>query len=102
VVERILLAMGEGPELPTAEVFVAAADGQRERALALVVELRREGVAADLDLAGRGMKGQMRQADRLGAARTVIFDDDGSVAVRDMASGEQRDVDVDRIVEEIR
>jgi histidyl-tRNA synthetase len=101
-VERVLLAMGEGPELPATEVFVAAADGQRERALALVVELRREGVAADLDLAGRGMKGQMRQADRLGAARTVIFDDDGSVAVRDMASGEQRDVDVDRIVEEIR
>jgi histidyl-tRNA synthetase len=101
-IERILIAMGETPEPPAAEVFVAAADGQRERALALVVELRRAGVAADLDLAGRSIKGQMKQADRVGAAHAVILDEDGSAALRDMASGDQREVTVERIVEELR
>ena len=67
-VERILLAIeGDGEELPH-DVFVAADDAHREQALALVTELRRAGLRADLDLASRSMKGQMRQADRTGAA----------------------------------
>jgi histidyl-tRNA synthetase len=101
-IERILLAMPPSEEEPAAEVFVAAADGQRERALALVLELRRAGIAADLDLAGRSVKGQMKQADRVGAARTVILDEEGGARVRDMSSGEQREVDAERIVEELR
>jgi histidyl-tRNA synthetase len=101
-IERILLAVAETPEPPAAEVFVAAADEQRERALALVVELRRAGIAADLDLAGRSIKGQMKQADRVGATRTVILDEGGSAELRDMASGEQRALDAERLVEELR
>jgi histidyl-tRNA synthetase len=100
-VERILLAIGAGEEERQQDVFVAAADSQRERALALVTELRRAGLRADLDLAGRGMKGQMRQADRAGARHTLILDADGSVRLRDMRSGEQRDVDAERVVEEV-
>ena len=49
------------------------------------------GLRAELDLAGRSLKGQMKQADRIGARRTVILDDDGKAEVRDMSSGEQRD-----------
>ena len=63
--------------------------GTRERALALATELRRAGVPADLDLAERSQKGQMKQADRSGAARTLILDGDGAT-LRDMESGEQR------------
>ena len=92
-IERILLAAEIPGEEPAIDVFVAAADGQRERALALVGELRRAGLAADLDLADRGLKGQMKQADRLGARRAVILDEDGSAALRDMASGEQAEAD---------
>src|SRR5215217_2533828 len=47
-VERILLALdGEAEEVPR-DVFVVAADSQRERALALVTELRRAGLRAEL------------------------------------------------------
>ena len=77
-----------------ADVFVAAADGQRERAFALVRELRRAGLHAELDLAGRSIKGQMKQADRVGARAAVILDDDGAAQLRDMASGEQRELDL--------
>jgi histidyl-tRNA synthetase len=100
-VERILLALDEEPVEPGVDVFVAAPDGQRERAFALVRELRRAGLRADLDLAGRAIKGQMRQADRVGALRTVILGEDGSAQVRDMTSGEQRELDLARAVEEL-
>jgi histidyl-tRNA synthetase len=82
-------------------VFVAAADGQRDQALALVMELRRAGLRAELDLAGRGLKGQMKQADRVGARHAVILDEEGTAALRDMESGEQREVDPARLAEEL-
>jgi histidyl-tRNA synthetase len=100
-VERIVLALAEDEAAPHSDVFVAAADGQRDQALALVTELRRTGLRAELDFAGRGMKGQMRQADRLGARHAVILDENGTAALRDMASGEQREVDPGRVAEEI-
>jgi histidyl-tRNA synthetase len=100
-IERILLALEEEPAEPRVDVFVAAPDGQRRRAFALVRELRRAGLRADLDLAGRAIKRQMRQADRVGALRTVILDEDGSAQVRDMQSGEQRELDLARAVEEL-
>jgi histidyl-tRNA synthetase len=100
-VERILLALGEQKETRPHVVFIAAADGQRERALALVTELRHAGLRAELDLADRGLKGQMRQADRLGAAHAVILGADGGAQLRDMSSGAQREIDLARVVEEL-
>jgi histidyl-tRNA synthetase len=100
-IERILLAIGEAPEPRPIEVFVVAPDSQRERALAVVTMLRRAGVCADLDLADRSVKTQMKQADRSGAARAVILDEDGSAQLRYMDSGEQRELDMDNPLEEI-
>jgi histidyl-tRNA synthetase len=100
-VERILLALGEEAHEEPRDVFVAAADGQRERALALVAELRRAGMRAEMDLADRGLKGQMRHADRLGVAHAVILDEDGAAQLRDMRSGEQREIDLANLVEEL-
>jgi histidyl-tRNA synthetase len=99
-VERILLAIESDGEALPHDVFVAADDAHREQALALVTELRRAGLRADLDLASRSMKGQMRQADRTGAARAVILEGD-DVRIRDMGSGEQREVEAGSVVEEL-
>ena len=100
-IERIMLAIGEDDAKPSADVFVAAAESQRERALALAGELRDAGLSAELDLADRGLKGQMKQADRVGARHTVILDEDGTAKLRDMASGEQRDVEAEAIAAEL-
>jgi histidyl-tRNA synthetase len=97
-IERVLLALEAEPDVPSADVFVAAEEARRARALALVAELRRSGLRAELDLADRSLKGQMKQADRIGARRTVILDSDGS-RVRDMESGEQAELDLERAVE---
>jgi histidyl-tRNA synthetase len=100
-IERILLAL-EGAAPPAQpDVFVVAADGERERALALTTELRHAGLRAELDLAGRGLKGQMRQADRLGVANAVILDEGGTIQLRDMRSGGQREIDVADVVGEL-
>ena len=90
-IERILLALDE--EVPAAgrDAFVAIADeGQRQRAMALAVELRHAGLSAEVDLAGRGLKGQLKHADRIGARRVLILEADGSAQLRDMETGEQR------------
>ena len=117
--EDVISAVGEvvrrdpemvNPDIPTGEddsarsidVFVAAADARRESALALVRDLRGAGLSAELDLAGRGLKGQMKQADRVGARRAVILGDDGGCVVRDMDSGEQSEADPSTVVSALR
>jgi histidyl-tRNA synthetase len=94
-VDRVALALesgGEAAEAALDGVFVVA-DQDRDAALALVTELRRAGIPADLDLAGRAVKGQMKQADRLGARYALILAEDGKARLRDMGSGEEREVD---------
>jgi histidyl-tRNA synthetase len=100
-VDRIALALEAGGEVDERErdgVFVVADADGRDRALALVTELRRAGLDADLDLADRATKGQMRQADRTGARYALILGD-GKATLRDMTSGEEREVDPATLVE---
>jgi histidyl-tRNA synthetase len=100
-VDRVALALGESEEAASTDVFVVADDEGRERALALVTELRRGGLRADLDLAGRAAKGQMKQADRVGARYALILGDGGRATLRDMGSGEEREVDPSGVAAEI-
>ena len=99
-IERILLALNEEAEALGRDAFVAVADdGQRTRAMALVGELRHAGISAEVDLGGRGMKGQLKHADRIGAKRVVILEADGSAQLREMESGEQREVDAAKLID---
>jgi histidyl-tRNA synthetase len=101
-IERILLALDEEESAAGRDAFVAVADpGQRQRAMALTVELRHAGISAELDLAGRVLKGQLKHADRLGARRVLILEADGGAQLRDMATGEQRPVDAANLVDEM-
>jgi len=101
-IERILLALGEPESAERSDVFVAVAEPeQRAAALALANELRHAGLVANLDLAGRSLKGQLKQADRAGARHTVILEGDGRATMRDMESGDQREVDVARLPDEL-
>jgi histidyl-tRNA synthetase len=101
-IERILLALNEEQEPAGRDAFVAIADpGQRQRAMALAVELRHAGLSAEVDLAGRGLKGQLKHADRLGARRVLILEADGSAQLREMSTGTQRAVDTGNLVDEM-
>jgi len=98
-VERMLLAAASQETQPGLDVFfVTLASGARVPAMRLAGALREEGISADLDYAGRGMRAQFRQADRAGASFAVILGEDelaqGVATVRNMASGEEQAVPV--------
>ena len=100
-IERLLLSMGE-PELPAREldVFLAVDQrGPREEAVRLLAALRREGLAAEMDYAGRSLKGQLTQAQRLHARTTAIWKD-GWVVRRRHEQDEQ--VDGSELLERLR
>jgi histidyl-tRNA synthetase len=101
-IERILLALDEEVAGEGRDAFIAVADpGQRGRAMALAAELRHAGISAELDLAGRSFKSQLKHANRIGARRTLILEAGGSAQLRDMGSGEQRAVDPGNLVDEM-
>jgi histidyl-tRNA synthetase len=80
-IERMLIAMEaegiEPPDEPGIDVFFALADGApRLLVTSWLAELRRAGVSAETDYAGRSLKGQLTQARRLGAAQTVVVGPD--------------------------
>jgi histidyl-tRNA synthetase len=67
----------------------------------LARRLREEGIRVEIEQAGRSLKGQLKQADRIGARATVILGD--AMDVKDMESGEQRAADsADEVVSMVR
>jgi histidyl-tRNA synthetase len=105
-VERIVLAIqdADGAETAALDCYLAVPDeGLRAEGLALVERLRASGLRCEWDLRGRSMKGMMRHAASLGARRAVILGprehEAGVATVRDMESGEQRQVPLDGLAE---
>jgi len=102
-IERILLALDEEVPAPGRDLFIAVAgSGQQAKAVALAGELRRAGISVEIDLAGRSIKGQLKHADRINAARTLVLEEDGTARLRDMATGEQQPVEPARVLELLR
>ena len=104
-IERMLLASdapaGGDEPAPPVDLYVALAKPERRRtAFALAHEARAAGLAAQLETAGRSVKGQLKHADRLGARYVAIVGEDGTTLKR-MDSGEQRDMPADHVVTEV-
>ena len=102
-VERMLLAAVPPPVAPPPVDLYVAYEGEAHRAAAfkLAADARRAGHPSRLELAGRSLKGQLKQADRSGARYVAILGDDG-VAIKDMETGEQRTVQADTVAHHIR
>jgi histidyl-tRNA synthetase len=102
-VERMLLASPPVPVAPPpVDLYVAFTKPEhREAAFRLAADARRAGHAARLELGGRSLKGQLKQADRTGARYVAILGDEG-VALKDMESGEQKTVEPGTVMHHIR
>jgi histidyl-tRNA synthetase len=102
-IERILLSSPERPAAPPPlDLFVAYARPElKDQAFRLAADARRAGHAARVELGGRSLKGQLKQADRAGARFVAILGDEGT-ALKDMESGEQRDVETSTVMHHIR
>jgi histidyl-tRNA synthetase len=98
-VERILLASPRPPVAqPPLDLYVAfVSDEHRAAAFRLAADARRAGYSARLELGGRSLKGQLKQADRAGARFVAILGDEGA-SLKDMETGEQRTVEPEQLM----
>jgi histidyl-tRNA synthetase len=96
--ERLLMALeSQQVELPNLRQplvwIVTQGDSAKATAWPLAAELRSRGIAVDMDLSGRGMKGQFKLADRAQANWCAIIGDaevqNQTVAMKNMKTGEQ-------------
>ncbi|HEU4480507.1 MAG TPA: histidine--tRNA ligase [Actinomycetota bacterium] len=107
--DRIMLSLGEGAaplSSPVTAYVVVLGEAAAEAAFPLVTRLRSAGIGAELDVMGRGMKGQMKDADRSGARYAVILGDDEiasrEATVKDLGSGDQERCPLERLEERLR
>jgi len=110
-VERLLMAMeAQGLDPFSAaglDVFVVGAPGaDRGRLLDIMTDLRTAGVSADADFMERGLKAQMKQADRLTARLVLILGKDelqrGEVTFRDLAHSNQWTVSLADMIAKVK
>lgn len=100
-VDRTVLALrAEGKQAgdqARCDVYgVPLGDAAKQRLVVLAGELRGAGIRVDLAYGGRGVKGAMKAADRSGARFALVLGDrdlaDGTIGVKDLSDGEQRQV----------
>jgi len=76
-----------------------------DRNFILCQKLRQAGIACGMDLGERSMKAQMRAANRAGADFVLIRGDNeierGVVVLKEMASGEQRELEESKVADEL-
>jgi len=103
-----VLALPESAPIaaPGRAFVVAIGEDGRAAAWQLIRELRQAGLPAQMELEARGVRAQMKRADRLATRVTLIVGGDelarGEVTLRDMATGEQRAVARDAVVTAVR
>ena len=102
--ERLLMVMdAQGVEIPTPEcdmLYVAAlGDKAQRKAFELVTTARQTGLGAQFDIVGRGLKPQMKYANKIGAKYSVVLGDNeietGKAQLKNMQTGTQTEVCVE-------
>jgi len=89
------------------ELFMAGLGANAEKKVfGWVNELRKSGISVEMEYGSKGLKAQMKKADRLGAKRVLIVGDDelasGKGILRDMATKTQQEVGLNNLVEELQ
>ncbi|TLZ53348.1 MAG: histidine--tRNA ligase [Methanobacteriota archaeon] len=100
--DRVVLASGaEGVAVPPPKLdayVVPIGDAIRGKAFEITANLRGTGLKVDIDLVGRGPSKNLDYANAMGARWAVLVGDKelakGNVALRNMETGEQREVAV--------
>ncbi len=103
-ITRVILAMQEAGladvAAPTPVLYIAALGERAQiKALAITERLRQGGKYAECDTVGRSLKAQMKYANKIGAAYTLIIGDSeveaGKAQLRNMSDGTQTEVELD-------
>ncbi len=86
--------------------IITLGEEAKEEGLKLLNTLRRQGIASDTDYEDKSLKGALRKANDLSVRLVLIIGEDelkkGAVTLKDMVSGEQREVKQDELVDNLK
>ena len=108
--ERLLMLMqAQGIEFPPeakCDLYIASmGENATLKASQIAADVRGNGMHAQFDIVGRSVKAQMKYANKIGAAYTVVLGDSeieaGVAKVKNMADGSETEMNIDNIAEEI-
>ena len=102
--ERLILTMEkQGLDFAaedTCDIYIASmGEAASVKAMQMCAELRADGVSAECDVVGRGLKAQMKYADKLGAKFSVVLGDseleNQTAELKNMQTGEKVTLPID-------
>ena len=109
-IERLMMVLEaqktELPEDSTCDLFIATlGDKATLKASALCRELRDEGYKVQTDICGRGLKAQMKYANKIGAKFTLVLGDNEveseKATLKKMSDSSEREISLKELVEEL-
>ena len=105
-IERLMLVLkNQQKELPPArrtDLYIAALGEKAQLKTAqLCASLRDDGFTVETDICGRGLKAQMKYANKIGAKITMVLGDneieENIAKIKNMESGEERQLKLDEL-----
>jgi len=109
--ERIILNLKKQqipvePQTKPAVFLAFMGEEAKEEAVKLASHLRKEGIGVVQAIGLKSLKAQLRQANNLGAAYTVIAGEqelkEGNLILRDMKSASQQTLPVEKLIKELK
>jgi len=109
--ERLLILMEKQgaafPERKKCDIYIVSMDEKSSlKAAGLGNSLRAEGLHAEYDVVGRGLRAQMKYANKIGAAFTVVLGEseleNATAKIKNMSDGTEREISLDSFAEEFQ
>lgn len=109
-IERLMMVLEaqstELPGAPTCDLYIAAmGENASFKATALCNSLREDGYAVQTDICAKGLKAQMKFANKIGAKFTIVLGDDELAAntakLKCMQTGDETEIKLDELSEEL-
>ncbi len=106
--ERLMLTLqaqnGQSEFKPYRDIFIGSMGNEGFiKSQTLVYKLRKAGIKAEADTVGRSVKAQMKYANKIGAAYSMILGDDeiakGTAQLKNMENSEVSEVEIENIVD---
>lgn len=103
-IERLLMLMDkQGIEIPqpsTCDLYVAVmGESASLKSFEIIKAVRSCGLIAETDIVGRGLRAQMKYADKIGAKFSMVLGENeieqGKAVIKNMSSGEQTEIVLD-------
>ena len=109
-IERLMMVLDsqntELPKLSGCDLYIAQmGENASLKATALCNDLRVDGFKVQTDICGKGLKAQMKFADKIGATFTMVLGDDelnnNKAKIKNMSTGEQTEISLNNLSEEL-